>query len=142
MKLFSSRILLLSLCLHLAVDNSFSQDVEARLASFNEAIGPSYNVENKGKILIIEGFREGQQVKEDKVNIYNLDFESLKFSKTDNSVSVKCHSDLDGCVTQVLMRERKKKNYRNRIVFGVPEGVSGQEIVNKLRLVFNEMVKK
>ena len=142
MKLLSSRILLLLVCLQMVVNNSFGQDTEARVAAFNEAIGASYNVESKGKILIISGFREGEQVKEDKVNIYDLDLETLKFSKTDNSVSIKCQSDLEGCVTQVLTRERKKKNYRNRIVFGIPEGVSGQEILNKLRSVLNEMMKK
>lgn len=119
---------------------SYGQDVDARIDAFNEAIGKEYNVSNKGKILLVNGFREGKQVKTEKVNVFDLDMATLKFSETDNTVSVNCHSDLDGCVDQVLVLD-KKKTYRKRLVFGLSDGISGLEIVEKLRLMLNEMVK-
>lgn len=118
-----------------------AQDVDAKIDQFNAAIGETYELSHKGSKLIIEGFREGKKVKTDEVVIHDLDFKSLKYSEEDNSVSVKCYSDLDGCVKRVLKLDRKK-SFRNRMVFGIPEGVSGEEIVNRLRLVFNEMAKK
>lgn len=133
-----SLVILLS---SLSVSWCMSQDVPAKIAAFNEAIGKEYNVKNKGKTLIIEGFREGKQVKVDKVNVFDLDFMTLKFSETDNSVSVKCHSDLDGCVNRVLL-QNKKKSYKGRVVFGIAEGISGEEVMNKFRLLLNDMAKK
>ena len=90
---------------------------------------------------MIEGFREGQQIKLDKVNIYALDFETIKFSEKDQSVSVKCYSDLDGCVNRVLI-QNKKKSYKQRLVFGIADGISGEEVLNKLKLLLNDMAKK
>ena len=118
-----------------------TQDVPAKLNAFNEVIGKEYNVYNKGKFLMIEGFREGQQIKLDKVNIYALDFETIKFSEKDQSVSVKCYSDLDGCVNRVLI-QNKKKSYKQRLVFGIADGISGEEVLNKLKLLLNDMAKK
>lgn len=118
-----------------------SQDVPAKIDAFNEAIGKEYNVKNKGKFLIIEGFREGKQVKTDKVNVYDLDFKTIKFSEKDMSVSVKCYSDLDGCVNRVLL-QNKKKSYKGRVVFGIADSISGEEVLNKLRLLLNDMAKK
>ena len=121
---------------------SISQEVEARILSFNESIGNSYSMSNKGANLIIEGFREGKRIKRDKVNIHELDFASLKFSEDENAVVLKCFSDMDGCVNRVLVNENKK-SYRNRILFAIPpDGVSGEEIATKLRMVLNEMSKK
>ncbi len=119
-----------------------AQDVEAKLVTFNEALGKSYQLSNKGKHLIVEGFREGAKVKIDKVNIYELDLATIKYSENDKTVSVKCYSDLDGCVKRTLVRERNKKSYRNRIVFAVPEKSTGKEIMTKLKLLLNEMSKK
>jgi hypothetical protein len=104
-------------------------------------IGKDYTVSNKGKTLIIDGFREGKHLKQDKVNVFDLDMETLGFSEVDNTVSVKCYSDLDGCVNQVLLLD-KRKSYRVRLVFGLPEKVSGEEVVYKLRSVLEEMAKK
>ncbi|MBL4586144.1 MAG: hypothetical protein JKX84_03675 [Flavobacteriales bacterium] len=120
---------------------AFSQDVPAKIDAFNAAIGKQYNVSNKGNKLIIEGFREGKQVKVDKVNVFDLDLKTLKFSEKDRAVSIKCYSDIDGCVNRVLLLN-KKKSYRQRVVFAVPENVSGEEIVNKLKILLNEMIKK
>lgn len=139
LKLRSISLVIILNCL--SVTWCMSQDVPAKIDAFNEAIGKEYNVKNKGKFLIIEGFREGKQVKVDKVNVYDLDFKTLKFSETDNSVSVKCHSDLDGCVNRVLLLNRKK-SYKTRVVFGLAEGIDGQEVMNKLRLLLNDMAKK
>ena len=121
--------------------SAFSQDVDGSIAAFNEAIGKEYNVNHKGKILIIEGFREGKQVKVDKVNVFDLDLSTIKFSSQDNSVSLKCYSDLEGCVERVLLLNAKK-SYKPRVVFGLADGVSGDEILSKFELVINEMVKK
>ena len=121
--------------------SAFSQDVDGSIAAFNEAIGKEYNVDHKGKILIIEGFREGKQVKVDKVNVFDLDLSTIKFSSQDNSVSVKCYSDLDGCVERVLLLNAKK-SYKPRVVFGIADGISGEEVLMKLKLALNEMVKK
>jgi intergrase/recombinase len=110
--------------------------------AFNEVIAPSYKVERKGGNLVIEGYREGELVKIDRVNIYDLDMETLKISSVDSTVSVKCYSDLDGCVARTLTKERNKKSYRNRVVFGIEEGKSGEEIAEKLRLLIGDLAKK
>ena len=120
----------------------FAQDLEARIETFNEITGVEYLVSNKKKTLVIQGFREGEQVKVDKVNVFDLDIETLSFSETDNAISIKCYSDLDGCVERTLTRERNKKSYRNRIVFGLTENMSGLEVLEALKLVLQEMAKK
>lgn len=139
LKLRSISLVILLSCLSPSL--CLSQDVPAKIDAFNEAIGNEYNVFNKGKFLIIEGFREGKQVKTDKINVYDLDFKTLKFSEDDRSVSVKCYSDLDGCVNRVLLLN-KKKSYKQRVVFGIAEGIDGEEVKNKLRLLLNDMAKK
>lgn len=118
-----------------------AQDVDAKIDVFNQAIGRSYHVSHKGRTLVIEGFREGKRIKIDKVNIFDLDLKTIRFSEKDASVAVKCYSDLDGCVNRVLLLS-KKKSYRQRVVFAVPDGVSGDEILMRLKLVLNDMVKK
>lgn len=110
--------------------------------ALNEVLAPSYNIERKGSNILISGFRDGKLVKVDKVNVYDLDIETLKISSVDSTVSVKCYSDLEGCVARTLVRERKKKNYRNRIVFGIDEGKSGEEIADKLRSLMIDLAKK
>lgn len=109
--------------------------------AFNESIGKAYNVKNKGKILLVEGFREGKQIKIDKVNVYDLELETLKYSEADNTVSVNCFEDLDGCVEQTLLLD-KRKSYRKRLVFGLEENTSPNEILVKLRELLDDMTKK
>jgi hypothetical protein len=138
-KLRNKHIFILSISL-LATCCS-AQDIPAKLDAFNEAIGKEYTVYNKGKFLMVKGFREGKQVKLDKVNIYDLDFKSLKFSEKDQSVSVKCYSDLDGCVNRFLLLN-KKKSIRARLVFGLADGTSGEEVKNNLELLLNDMSNK
>ena len=140
-KLNRVTIILVLLLIGLSATMCMSQDVPAKLDAFNEAIGKEYYVKNKGKFLIIEGFREGKQVKTDKVNVYDLDFKTLKFSETDKSVSVKCYSDLDGCVNRVLI-QNKKKSYKGRVVFGIADDISGEEVLSKLRLLLNDIAKE
>lgn len=108
----------------------------------NEVLAPNYNIERKGSNILISGFREGKLVKVDKVSVHDLDIETLKISSVDSTVSVKCYSDLDGCVARTLMRERKKKSYRNRIVFGIDESKSGEEIAEKLWLLMVDLAQK
>lgn len=132
---------LLLFCFSATSTSVVAQDVDARIATFNEAIGKEYNVSAKGKTLEVEGFREGKQVKIDKVNVFDLDLETVKFIEEDNAVSVKCYSDLDGCVNQVLTQDTRK-SYRKRLVFGIADGISGTEIEDKLRSLLIEMTKK
>lgn len=120
---------------------SSAQDVPSRIAAFNESIGNEYSVSAKGKTLEVQGFREGKQVKADKVNVFDLDLETIKFIEEDKAVSVKCYSDLDGCVNQVLTQDTRK-SYRKRLVFGIADGISGTEVEEKLRGLLIDMTKK
>lgn len=129
------------MCISVTSSISFAQDLSATVATFNEAIGQEYNVSAKGKTLEVRGYREGKQVKVDKVNVFDLDIESVKFIVEDRAVSVKCYSDLDGCVNQVLTQDTRK-SYRKRLVFGIADGISGTEVETKLRDLLSEMTKK
>lgn len=118
-----------------------AQDVPAKLMAFNEAIGKAYNVSNKGKILLVQGFREGKQIKLDKVNVFDLDLETFKYSEADRTVSVNCYADLDGCVEQTLLLD-KRKSYRKRLVFGLDDGANADEILEDLQALLFDMSKK
>ena len=83
MNLNSSKFILVFVWLLLIVSKGSAQDVAAVIDGFNELTGPAYSVSNKKKVLIIEGFREGEQVKVDKVDVFDLDIETLKYSETD-----------------------------------------------------------
>lgn len=137
----SSKLIFFLLLSTILASRAFTQDVPARLMAFNESIGKAYNVKNKGKILLVEGFREGKQIKIDKVNVYDLELETLKYSEADNTVSVNCFEDLDGCVEQTLLLD-KRKSYRKRLVFGLEENTSPNEILVKLRELLDDMTKK
>ena len=50
----------------------FGQDIEGRLLALNEVVNPYYKVFNKGFDLKIEGFRDGEHVKIDEVNVYDF----------------------------------------------------------------------
>ena len=141
MNLNSSKLILVFVWLLLIVSKGSAQDVAAVIDGFNELTGPAYSVSNKKKVLIIEGFREGEQVKVDKVDVFDLDIETLKYSEAYQSVSIKCYSELDGCVASTLTRERNKKSYKNRIVFGISDNQSGEEVLNRLRQLIEEMTE-
>jgi hypothetical protein len=135
------RASLLIFCFSVTSKVAFAQDVLAKIAAFNEAIGKEYNLSAKGKTLEVQGFREGKQVKIDKVNVFDLDMETIRFIEEDKAVSVKCYSDLDGCVSQVLTQDTRK-SYRKRLVFGLADGISGTEVESKLRALLKDMTKK
>lgn len=139
--MISTRIISISCSICLLAASAFAQDVDAKIDKFNEAIGKEYSVEHKGKMLLVNGFREGKQVKVDKVNVYDLDLATIKYSEADNTVSVNCFDDLDGCVEQQLLLD-KRKSYRKRLVFGISDGVSADEIVSDLQLLLTDMTKK
>lgn len=136
----SSKLIIFLWLFTIFAPKASAQDVPARLMAFNEAIGRSYNVKNKGKILLIEGFREGKQLKLEKVNVYDLELETMKYSEEDRTVSVSCFDDLDGCVEQTLLLD-KKKSYRKRLVFGLDENVDSNEILVKLTELLEDMAK-
>ncbi|MFM1875095.1 MAG: hypothetical protein RL266_832 [Bacteroidota bacterium] len=117
------------------------QDVDATVTALNEALGPTYVVSHKGKMLVVESFREGQQVKVDKINVFDLDTASIAYSSDENVVSIKCYSDLDACVERTLIIN-KKKSFRQRLAFGVEEGRSGSEIESKLRTMVISLSNK
>jgi hypothetical protein len=141
LKLTSSKFILVFVWLLFMASSGCAQGVLASINAFNEVTGSAYSVSNKRKILIIEGFREGQQVKVDKVDVFDLDMKTLKYSQKDQSVSIKCYSELEGCVTSKLVRERNKKSYRNRVVFGLTENVVGEEVLSELRQLLTQMIK-
>ncbi|MBI1285972.1 MAG: hypothetical protein GC178_00150 [Flavobacteriales bacterium] len=136
----SKLIFFLCLSTFLLATNAIAQDVPAKLMAFNEAIGKEYNVTNKGKMLLVEGFREGKQVKLDRVNVFDLDLETLKYSEADRTVSVNCYDDIDGCVEQKLLLD-KRKSYRKRLVFGLNEDAASDEILEKLKALLTDMSK-
>lgn len=107
--------------------------------SFGKAVGSSYKVSNKGKILIVEGYREGKQVKEERINVFDLDVESIRYNEVDNAVSVQCFAETDGCVEQRLLLDRKK-DFRKRLVFGL-DGAEPAEVEKTLRELLTEMCK-
>ena len=115
------------------------QDLAAKIQNLNTLLGSDYAVSNKGKTLIVDGFREGNHVKNNRVNVFELDSETIKYSESENSVSVSCYSDGDGCVVSVLTRERKKKSYRNRLVFGILEKSEGDDVVQALKEVIKSV---
>lgn len=141
MNLAGLKFILVIVGLLLIAITTSGQDISTNISGLNEALGSSYIVSNKEKILLVDGFRNGEQVKSDKVNIFDLDMETLSYSETDASVFIKCYSDLDGCVTTTLMRERNKKSYKARIVFGTEDVATGNEVLNRLQQLINEMVK-
>ena len=109
------------------------QDSSTLLAELNQVIGEHYVVSLKGKILIVDGYREGEQVKQDKVNVFDLDIETLGFSETEQAVIIRCYSEYEACVSRTLTRERKGKDYRNRLLFAVPADGSGSNIEKAFR---------
>lgn len=120
--------LLVSSCMQLS-----GQDSSTLLAELNQVIGEHYVVSLKGKILIVDGYREGEQVKQDKVNVFDLDIETLGFSETEQAVIIRCYSEYEACVSRTLTRERKGKDYRNRLLFAVPADGSGSNIETAFR---------
>jgi len=124
----------------LAFNCAFSQDIESQINELNAALGTEYEVGKKGKMLIVKAFREGKQMKLEQVNVFDLDIESLTYSEVDATVSVKCYSDLDGCVQQTFLLD-KKKSYRKRLVFEVVGIESGMAVEGKLRTLLEEIVK-
>jgi len=130
----SSFLTIASLCV-------FGQDVPAKIDALNTVLGKDYTIFNKGNKLIIEGFREGKPIKIDKVNIFDLDLNTIQYSEKDGTVSVGCNADADDCVSRVLLRD-KEKRYRKRIVFGADDKVAAEKIVLKLKLLLHDMTEK
>lgn len=123
----------------LVIGSAFSQPTEDRIAELNAALGSEYEVSFKGMNLSVKAFREGKQMKVEQVNVFDLDMETLNYSEVDATVSVKCYSDLDGCVQQTLLLD-KKKSYRKRLVFGVLGVDNGKAVEAKLRTLLVELI--
>ncbi len=125
---------------HLAFNDSIAQNVNGKLSELNVALGDAYTISNKGNTLIVAGFREGKQLKEERINVFDLDVKTIRYNESDNAVIVNCFSDTDGCVEQKLLLDRKK-DYRKRLVFGL-EGIADHtRVENLLRELLTEMCK-
>ena len=132
------RFTIILFILNLCVFNvAFSQNVQSTIAEMNTMLNPEYEFSAKGKTLLVKGFREGKQLKEEQVNVFDLDIESLFYSEADGTVAVKCYSDLDGCVEQKLLLD-KKKTYRIRFVIAVPSEM-GTTVADTMRKLLSEM---
>lgn len=127
--MFRANIIISSIISFLSVSCSLqAQSTKAMLMQFNTMLGENYKVTVKGKTLIVDGFREGDLVKQDRVNMFDLDVESLEFSEHEQAVIIRCYTDYDDCITSTLTRERKKKSFRKRLIFSAASAHSGVEI--------------
>lgn len=131
--------LIAGLLLHAGYHAALSQpkvSVENTLGYLNTLLSGSEELSVKGKFLIIKGFKEGIQVKEDKVNKYDLNPDQVSLSETENLVSIKCYSELDGCVERKSLVVNKKA-FRKRVVFEVKSADHGAKVVRALTHLIN-----
>lgn len=127
--MFRAKMVLASMIILLTASSVLeAQNNALMLEDFNTIIGDAYSVSIKGKTLIVDGFREGNRVKQDRVNLYDLDLGSLEFSEEEQAVIIRCHADYADCISSTLMRERNKKSYRKRLLFSIASTQSGLEV--------------
>lgn len=111
------------------------------LEPLNRLIGPDDIVRLERKHLIIEGYREGNLVKSDKVNRYDLDPAGVSYDGETKVVSVPCHSDLDDCVERKLLLDGQK-NYRKRVAFGVKDDEQAAKLMDAWRNLLTQLQHK
>ncbi len=129
---------LMLLMFQLGVINVFGQpkiSVESTVVKLNQLLEGTDEISIQGKFLIVKGYSKGVQSKEDKVNKYDLDPTRVKFFEGENVVSVRCFSDLDGCIERKSLLVRKRA-YRNRIAFSVLDREHGSKVAK----AFNHLV--
>ena len=136
MKHFLASILILmsNLCLAQNESNSI-------LSSVNKLISPENIITIQRKSLIIEGFREGEKVKTDKVNYFDLNPKSVSYSEADGIVSISCHEDMSECVERHLLLDGQK-NFRKRIAFGMSDHSKAEQLVGELRNLITSLQNK
>ena len=122
-----------------SVLGSFAQapvSKEASIQYLNKQLEQSDRLELKGKFLLIESSRDGQLVKEDKINIYDMDPMSVQYVAEENMVVMRCLSDADGCVERTTIKVTPK-TYRKRVTFGVLSKEHGQKVARTLSHLIN-----
>jgi hypothetical protein len=104
---------------------------EATINHLNELLKGNEELSIQGKYLVIKGYSKGSQSKEDKVNRYDLDPERIKFLPDEGVITMKCFSDVDGCIERKSLLVEKKA-YRNRVAFSVSDEEHGVKVAKAL----------
>lgn len=97
----------------------------------NQKMTSTDQLELKGKFLLIKTSRGGEPIKEDKINIYDLNPKSVSFQPNENLVVAKCFDDADGCIERKMLKVGRK-SYRNRVTFMVNSKEDGRNIAKAL----------
>ncbi len=105
--------------------------VESTLIYLNGLLKGNEELSVQGKYLIIKGFNDGTQAKEDKVNKYDLDPERIEYVPDQGVVTMKCLGDADACIERKSVLVNKKA-YRNRVAFSVSGKEHGAMVVKGL----------
>jgi len=119
---------------------SYGQDNDA-LSRANTVLAPDHIMEVKGKQLIVVGYREGKKVKTDKVNMLDLDPESVAFDTAFSIVSVSCFPEMGECVQRQLHADGQK-SYRWRVAFDMKDRTAADALMAALREMLNQIQKK
>ncbi len=114
---------------------------QGTISYLNAQLEASDSLWLKGKSLMINSFRESELVKEDKINIYDLNPKSVVYSTEEKLVVVKCTKDADGCVERKTMKVSRKA-YRNRVTFSVTSPDHGEKVVKALHHLINLHIDK
>lgn len=104
---------------------------ESAIEYLNQKLKSTDRLELKGKFLMVKTFRGGEPIKEDKINIYDLNPKSVSFQPNESLVVAKCLGDADGCVERKTIKVGRK-SYRNRVTFMVTSKEDGQNIAKAL----------
>jgi hypothetical protein len=105
---------------------------EATISYLNQRLVGSDVLSLKGKFLEIESSREGTRIKNDKINIYDLDPKSVRYVAEENLVMATCFDDADGCIERLSLKV-SRKSYRKRVTFVADNKLTGEIIANALR---------
>lgn len=104
---------------------------ESAVEYLNQKLKSTDQLELKGKYLLIRTFRGSEPIKEDKVNVYDLNPKSVSYAPEENLVMAKCFGDADGCIERKTIKVGRK-SYRNRVTFMVNSKEDGQNIARAL----------
>lgn len=117
------------------------QGAQMALDRVNALAAPDNVLQIKGKQLMVDGFREGQKVKTDRVNFLDLDPASVAFDTETSVVSVACFAEMGECVQRQQYSDGRK-NFRWRIAFDVKDSAHSESLMNALTELLNQLHKK
>lgn len=126
----------------MSVTTVFAQSFDSRVAGLSRSLGSDYELELRKTTLIVKGFRDGFQVKEDRMSVYDLDRDAISYSEDESSVILRCLPETEDCITRELTRERKKKSFRTRTVFSVNEHEHGKAIAEEMKSLIHDIQSK